>query len=368
MRCEPQAEGPYGEFARRSLAVALRDRIPISGTIEITARCNLSCSHCYIPREVPDHRDLSTDQWFRILEQLAEAGCLWLGITGGEPLLRSDFRSIYKRARKLGFLITLLTNGTLLDEETIDLLASEPPLMVETSIYGASAETYERVTGSPNAFREVVSAIENLVARKIRLTLKTTVTRKNVGDIGTIERMALDLGVPFRFDGLINSRLDGDRAPLAERLDPDVLAELEMNSPDKRASWKVVQQHQELTRTADDTIFACGAGRSTFHVNYLGELSPCIMARHPAHPLTTRSFKSGWESALFDAVFAPAKPDSVCTSCAIAPMCSTCAGWGLWEHGAPEAVEGYLCDVAKARVQRMSGLKIERHTARTRHG
>ncbi|MCK9464125.1 MAG: radical SAM protein [Proteobacteria bacterium] len=264
MRCEPRAEGRYGEFARRALSTALRDRVPLSGTVEITAACNLSCSHCYIPRDIPGHRDLTADQWFGVLGQLADAGCLWLGITGGEPLLRKDFWAIYDRARDLGFLISLLTNGTLIDDEAADRLAAASPLMVEITVYGASAGTYERVTGDPRAFESVSAAVDRLVDRGIRLTLKATLTERNVDDFDAIEGMALARGLPFRFDGLINSRMDGDRAPVAERIAPELLARLEMGSPERLARWEAARDHQEMTRGMSRTAFACGAGRSSF--------------------------------------------------------------------------------------------------------
>jgi len=57
-----------------------------------------------------------------ILDEVADAGCLWLLITGGEPLLRPDFRDIYMYAKRKGFLITLFTNGTLLDADIADQL------------------------------------------------------------------------------------------------------------------------------------------------------------------------------------------------------------------------------------------------------
>jgi radical SAM protein with 4Fe4S-binding SPASM domain len=351
LKCDPQEDGAYGRFANRARARAFIDRVPVGGTVELTASCNLECTHCYIPASIPGYRDLATEQWFDIFDQLAAHGCLWLGLTGGEPLSRADFPLLYERAKRLGFLVTVMTNGTLLGEETAELFASLPPLMVEISVYGAGRRTYGETTGAPDGFDAAMRAIEALAAREIRFLLKMTVTRRNVRDHAAVADLARRFGVPFRFDGLLSSRLDGDRAPVDERVRAEALVALEMGDPRARRAWDVVRDHQERHRHDDDLLFACGAGRSTFHVDFRGRLSPCIMVREPAYPLTEGPFRRGWDTTVMATVSRAAAPGSTCAGCSLMPACSTCAGWGCMEHADPEAVESYLCDVAGLREQ-----------------
>ena len=126
MECLPIPQMSYSQFGERLNRRVLTERLPISGSIELTFRCNLRCVHCYcnLPMNDPEaiEMELGVDELYQILDQIAEAGCLWLLITGGEPLLRNDFLDIYIYAKKKGFITTLFTNGTLLSPELADAL------------------------------------------------------------------------------------------------------------------------------------------------------------------------------------------------------------------------------------------------------
>ena len=93
----------------------------------MTRRCPLTCVHCYNNLPMADReargRELDYEEHCRILDELADAGCLWLLYTGGEIFARRDFLDIYTYAKKKGFLITLFTNGTLITERIADYLA-----------------------------------------------------------------------------------------------------------------------------------------------------------------------------------------------------------------------------------------------------
>ena len=353
MRCEPAIQGAYGEFAKRALAAAYRDRIPVSGTVELTAACNLACGHCYIPRRAARGAGLNTGQWLGIMETLADAGCLWIAMTGGEPLLRDDFEELYRHARSLGFLTTIMTNGTLIDERVADLLHEVPPLVVEVSVYGDDADTYELVTGDGGAFEAVIGGIDRLLARDVRIALKTTVTKANTAAVPGIERIAADRGLRFRMDGLINSRLDGDRTPLSLRVEPEVIAELELASARRQAEMTEARDRQRPA-AMERTVFDCGAGWTTFNISWDGELSPCVMARSPGVNLIESSFEAAWNGPILEAVSARVEGERECDGCPVASLCSTCAGWGCMEEKDPQAIDVYLCAVAKARSQKLS--------------
>lgn len=117
---------------------AYRNKIAASGTLELTARCNLSCKMCYIHRAENDAealaQELPTAFWLDMIRQTREAGTLTMLITGGEPLLRKDFREIYFACKKAGFLVSINTNGTLLRDEDIAFFAQYPPVRVNISL------------------------------------------------------------------------------------------------------------------------------------------------------------------------------------------------------------------------------------------
>jgi hypothetical protein len=96
-------------------------RIPIDGILETTFRCNLNCVHCYVnepasSREVRE-RELPLPRLLRVVDEIAEAGCLNLLLTGGEVLLRPDFKDLYVYILRRGIRVTIFTNGTLVTDE-----------------------------------------------------------------------------------------------------------------------------------------------------------------------------------------------------------------------------------------------------------
>src|SRR5258708_5136124 len=113
------------------------DRVPLSGLLELTSRCNLRCVHCYLgPQDVywaKREQELSTAQVLSIIDQITAAGCLYLGITGGDPMVRPDFPVIYTRARQNGLLVTVLCNGILVRDSVVELFKKYPPSCVEIS-------------------------------------------------------------------------------------------------------------------------------------------------------------------------------------------------------------------------------------------
>jgi MoaA/NifB/PqqE/SkfB family radical SAM enzyme len=130
------------EYLEKFNKKVVEQRVPFSGSIDLTHRCNLNCVHCYIGDKTKisgdGKQEIDTGQWISILDEIVEAGCLNLLITGGEPLLRKDFVEIYRHAKTKGMLITVFTNGTLITEEILDTFKQLPPRAVEITLYGNS--------------------------------------------------------------------------------------------------------------------------------------------------------------------------------------------------------------------------------------
>ena len=116
------------------------ERVAASATIEISRRCPLKCVHCYNNLPMNDSearsRELDYAEHCRLLDELADEGCLWLLYTGGEIFARRDFLDIYTYAKKKGFIITLFTNGTLVTERIADHLVAWRPFAIEITLYG----------------------------------------------------------------------------------------------------------------------------------------------------------------------------------------------------------------------------------------
>ena len=180
------------------------ERIPTSGGIEITRRCNLDCLHCYQrgdrKNKTAASEELSTETWKKIVDEIAEAGCLFLLFTGGEPFVRRDFPEIHAYAKASGLLTTVFTNGYHVPEEALAAFDEYPPDNVEISIYGASPETYTAATGRADGFEKCWKNVDMLVRAGVRVRVKTMLTTLNRDDFDAIERMTRerDLKISFR--------------------------------------------------------------------------------------------------------------------------------------------------------------------------
>ena len=158
-------------------------RIPWSGSIELTTRCNLNCRHCFINTPVNDRKarqeELSTDEVIGVLDEVAAEGCLWLLLTGGEPFVRPDFLEIYEHAKKKGFLVIVFTNGTKITPEAARFLSEYPPFSIEVSLYGATQHVYESITRVKCSYKSCLQGIDLLMRYEMPLKLKTVLMTGN---------------------------------------------------------------------------------------------------------------------------------------------------------------------------------------------
>ena len=334
---------------------------PIAGSIELTLRCNVRCKHCYILYPGATSNEMSTADVKATLDKLAQAGVLFLLMTGGEIFARPDFRELYVYAKKLGFLLTLFTNATLVDEDLADFLKAWPPRRVEVTIYGHTEETYENVTGVKGSFRRFRRGIDLMLDRGLKLTLKTIVLKTNEHEFHDIKAWAEGLGVPFRYDAMVNPKLDGDKSPTLERIDPEAVVALEGVDDEKRAFYAKMQALASAAPPSTKT-FRCGAGIRTFHIDPRGQLHPCMMWR--TTPYDFKQDIEGWTDHL-DLVRSLAAPvDSGCNACRHRTGCNNCAATSQLEHGKPGRPIPYYCGVNNAR-EKLLGISPSTDEART---
>ncbi|MCQ2511127.1 MAG: radical SAM protein, partial [Lachnospiraceae bacterium] len=180
-------------------------RYPYSGTFELTGRCNLNCSMCYVhvnQKKIAElgERELTTEEWKRIADEVCDAGTFQLLITGGEPLIRSDFAEIYTYIAQKGFFLTLYTNAVLLTDEIFEVLKKYPPHAIGVTIYGVTPETYEAVCGNGDAYYRMRKGLEKILTLPSRVELRTTITRQNVYEAEKLEAFIKGFGKRVTFN------------------------------------------------------------------------------------------------------------------------------------------------------------------------
>lgn len=354
MDCLHLPEISYTEFSKRIYKNVRAKRIPYSGVIELSFKCNLSCAHCYVSHP-PEGKELTCQQICDILDAVVSEGCLWLLITGGEPLIRDDFLDIYAYAKKKGLLISLFTNGTLITEEIANYLKEWPPDKVEITLHGITKETYERVTGISGSFERCMRSIRLLLERKIYLNLKTSVMTLNKDEIWQIKRYADELGCHFRCDGLLHAGLNGDKNPCKVRISPEELVKLDRE--DEEASKEWIEFCQKFWGPVQSgKLYNCGAGLNSFHIDPYGKMSVCGTSRIPNYDIRRGAFQEGFYN-FFPKILAQTLKDkqNKCDQCEMLALCGQCPGLAQLESGNQEKPVEYLCQVAHLRAEAFKG-------------
>jgi len=354
MDCGPEIWDDSEGFWRALRKQAEERRIPLSGGLDLTTRCNLRCAHCFLgpQRHFPDAEtepELETNRILAILDEATDAGCLFLLLTGGEPLLHADFSRIYTHARTRGLNVTVFTNGTLVDDATVALFREYPPKVVEVSLYGATPGTYERVTGVPGSHARCIAGIRRLHENGIRVVLKTSLMTLNRDEIPAMREFARGLGLKLRLDPGVIPALDGGRDPLALRVPPDEAVRIELEEEGRLEEWhdSLIKARAEGSSRGDG-LYQCAAGLRSFYINVHGHLRPCQMVQDVAYDLKRGDFLTGWrEIGRVRALKAP--PDYRCTNCESMTLCRHCPPAFQLETGNAAVPSDYVCAIGRKR-------------------
>jgi radical SAM protein with 4Fe4S-binding SPASM domain len=360
----------YQEFSARLHRKVVAQRVPADGVIELTWRCPLTCVHCYNNLALGDQgarkAELTREEHFRIADEIAEAGCLWLLYTGGEPFARPDFLEIYAHAKRRGLLITIFTNGTLITEKVADHLIAWRPFAIEITLYGRTRETYEGVTRVPGSYDRAMRGINLLLERKLPLKLKTMALSLNRHEIREMTRFAEDeLGVEFKFDAMINPRIDCSTSPLATRLTPDEVVAFDLLDPRRASEWQSFCERFNgpvLAGERADELYHCGGGITSFAIDPTGRMSLCVLSRRDTYDLRRGSFREGWEECIRTLRSRKITRLTKCVACEIKAMCGMCPANAELEEGDPESPVDFLCHVAHLRAHAL-GIAVAPHGA-----
>ncbi len=354
MEC-PQTE-PLDQPGFFERLAASGKRIPLSGSLEVTFRCNLRCVHCYLGdfrNGIAGRKELSKEEICGILDQVADAGTLWFLFTGGEPFIRPDFLEIYRYAAHKGLILTVFTNGTLLTERIVKELADLPPKLIEITLYGATEQTYERITGVKGSYARCMRGIDLILEHGLPLGLKTIMMKDNYEEFDKIKTFITSKGLNFHYDPLLVGALDKSTSTFPQRLSPDEIVAIELANQNIQAELESMLERNKQIRFDNNSLYICGAGNNTFHIDPYGSLSPCLLSRDPQFDLTKGTFQEGWNGDLRQARSQPAMNRNGCKDCDLLILCRQCPGRSTLETGNPYDPVDYFCQIGKLRGKMM---------------
>ena len=355
-----QEDVNFTTIERQMMSRAGRLHIPINGSIELLPLCNMNCDMCYVrlsPEEMKVKGRLrSTDEWISIAEEMKESGVLYLLLTGGEPLLYPGFRKLFLQLQSLGMVLTINTNGTLIDKDWVDFFAAHKPRRINITLYGASEASYEVLCHYGAGFQRVIRAVNLLKEADIDVKLSTSLTRKNLHDLEAMHDLAEELGVPLHTDTYMMPSTRERTLPYAYqvRLDPEQAARARIYALRREFGEEGWAQYRARCIFEVENILpeegpyhnTCHAGKCSFTINWQGDIHPCVVVDHPSASVFEVGFEQAWQQV--SSAFRGYTMTESCSSCNLRPVCRTCLACAALETGDYKGLPRYMCDYAKA--------------------
>lgn len=336
--------------------------VPLSGTFELTPLCNMNCKMCYVRLTESQQASIgplrTADEWVKLGKTLKGEGMLYLLLTGGEPFSHPEFRKIMEGLHKEGFLISINSNGTLIDEEVVEWLKKVPPVRINISLYGVSDEAYLRLCGKPDGFTKVKNAIRLLKNAGIGIKLNSSITPANVDQIDGMFKFANENELLLQTAAYMFPPI---------RKNPFKKGENFRLSPEEAAYYTAYSEYltlgeERFVSAAENLILpsdieencsdigegiGCRAGKCSFWVTWRGNLLPCGMFPDKGeNNVFEKDFLECWERIKQETklVKLPAK----CSGCSLKKTCRACAAMVITESGDFGAVPEYRCKMSKA--------------------
>ena len=358
---------------KNMIKYAAAKSVPINSSFELLPLCNLNCKMCYVRlsrEEMEKQGRLRTaDEWLTLAEQMQKAGTLFLLLTGGEPLIYPDFKKLYLGLKKLGFIITINTNGTLLNEGWADFFKENKPRRINITLYGADENAYKNLCNYPGGFEKTMNALKFLKERDVPAKINFSVTRANADMLGDIYRIGKELDMLVETDTYMIPAIKERYLQISEqsRLEPEEAAAKRLEimryerTPEMAKEYiDAVLREIEKDATYPDCV-SCLAGNCGFTINWKGEMKPCVTFDEPAVSVFEVGFDEAWRQISQKTKEFRLNPK--CVNCSLRVICPTCVASAFLETGSYDGVPEYLCRYAAETLQLLKNEynKIKKH-------
>jgi MoaA/NifB/PqqE/SkfB family radical SAM enzyme/L-amino acid N-acyltransferase YncA len=318
-----------------------------SCTIEITNICPFYCDHCYV--EKCQNVNMSFEMFKKIIDELKSIKCFQILITGGEPLVNPFFKQMYLYAKENGFMISINSNGFLIDNY-IDLFSKFKPSIIEISLYGYDDESYYDFTHKEKAFTKINNNIKTLLNNNINVSLKTVLTKKNKNYIAKLKTYADNLKLPFRYDYIIFPKVNGKKMKRnGESLKPsEIVRILRKDNEAVEYFEKAVRKTLELKNENNniEKIFQCSLGKDRIFIDCNGNIKPCLVVEEKFN-INEYCIKDAIKKIKKVVCKLEFSTNSKCQNCYKRNICRYCPGRFKQETGSYEMAPSYYCELGE---------------------
>lgn len=349
---------------------ASQRKIPLGGTFELSPVCNFACKMCYVRRTPEQIRRegkelIPWQKWLELAKQCREAGMLHLLLTGGEPFIYPGFRELYTQLHRMGIVININSNGTMIDEETVAWLKTMAPARINITLYGTSAETYQRICGNGSGYERAMKAIRMLKEAGIPVVINASMIPENADDLEQIIAVGKELGINTRVSTYMFPPVRREREDADSRFTPEQSTDMFLRKlrasfpPEEYRQWLEkricsiceAQQDDENWGSAEE-FMRCRAGRSSFWVNWDGSMTACGMLEFPLTVYPFReNFRECWQNLTERVRSTPVLAG--CAGCEKRELCNPCVAMIHAETGTTDEKADYMCRMAENAFERM---------------
>lgn len=326
---------------------AAERRVPLHGHLELTPQCNFDCKMCYVHLEkcqMNNMKELTLNQWYKIIDDAIDAGMVFASITGGECLTVPFFDELYLYLKRKGILVFVLTNGFLLPEKK-ELFVRHPPAHIQVSVYGWDDDSYYAVTGK-RAYKRVDDSILQLRRSGISISVAVTASKylpsvykivkhyyeHNIGT--TVSKWLIP---PYEST---NRKIEDFNLTIEQRVEVEreILMATDQKIPTRKKCNIPCAGGKETIRQYG---LSCAAGRTDFSINWKGEMMPCVSLPVVTGKPLLEGFVHSWSSTVqyADSLVRPIE----CQECAYHAVCKRCYAFHLsgakQGHCNPQACE-----------------------------
>ena len=304
---------------------------------EVTRSCNLACSHCRASSKYGAHPDeLTTAECFNLIDEIASLSKPIIILTGGEPLLRKDVFEIAEYGKNKGLTMVMAPNGTLLDDGNIRKIMGSGIKRISVSLDGPDAASHDDLRQVPGAFKQACDGIGRARKAGLEFQINTTVTKRNIGLLPEIMKLAKDLGAKAHHifllvpTGRAKEMVDEELSPGEYEEALRFLAREKKSSPLEikvtcapHFNRILLQEHSDMASSLRGR--GCMAGVSFCFISHLGDLQPCGYLEVKSGNVRDSGFKKAWlESEVFNNLRDWSKYKGKCGVCEFKSVCAGC--------------------------------------------
>jgi radical SAM protein with 4Fe4S-binding SPASM domain len=335
---------PFEQQIQQKLRMATgNNHVLLSALLELTYRCNESCIHCYAVENEPQAcGEISTQEWFSIIDQLFVNNAMFITLTGGEVKTRDDFLELIMYAIQKRFVVDIFSNGSLFSDDEIIRIASLFPRSFQCSIYG-KPETHDSITQVPGSFHSTLHTLGKFHKLGTPIVIKTVLMKENACDYDDICQIAEELDATLQVGLSISAKNNGNLDPLSHRIESIQILENLFKKENKRLNYRPAEKEADMS--------ICGAGFNSISINPYGDVFACNSLGVKVGSVKVRTVLDIWSQSQQLERFRHLTISNLtsCVNCNNLNYCQFCPGLALSETGNPLKPYAEACRFAKVR-------------------